>query len=335
MTMRHQYIERASGTVRTEQLYADRLVRWMYQPCREWAPQLFAALISPRVSSWLATINYDLDALFKFSGHQQFLKQCGVNLDECLDDPETLNSARKVFERKIRYWQFRPMESNAAVVSPADSRMLTGSLCHHEALFLKNKFFTYTELLGNTKRQWLQRFADGDYAIFRLTPDKYHYNHVPVTGIIRDYYELGHSYHACNPGAVVQEITPYSKNRRVVTIIDTDVDGGSMVGLVAMVEVVALMIGDIHPCYTEHQGYSHIIEQRPGIMLHQGQPKSLFRPGSSTDVLLFEKNRISFCPDLLANQQRQDVESRFSQGFGRPLAETEVAVRSTIALRNE
>lgn len=333
--MIHQYIERASGKVCTEQLYADRLVRWMYHPCREWAHSLFNVLTSPRVSSWLAAINYDLDRVFRFTGQQQFLEQCGVNLAECLDDPATMTSARQIFERKIRYWQFRPMDTSAAVVAPADSRMLLGSLRQHNLLFLKDKFFTLGELLGSEKKRWLQRFADGDFAIFRLTPDKYHYNHVPVTGEIRDYYELGHSYHACNPGAVVQEVTPYSKNRRVITIIDTDVAGGSRVGLVAMVEVVALMIGDVTPCYTHQQGYADIVEQHPGVMLHKGQPKSLFRPGSSTDVLLFEKDRIRFCDDLLTNQQRHDVISRFSKGFGQPLAETEVAVRSTIAAHHE
>jgi hypothetical protein len=29
---------------------------------------------------------------------------------------------------------------------------------------------------------WLPAFDRGDFAIFRLTPDKYHYNHVPVSG---------------------------------------------------------------------------------------------------------------------------------------------------------
>jgi phosphatidylserine decarboxylase len=43
-------------------------------------------------------------------------------------------------------------------------------------------------------------------------------------------------------------VRPYSKNKRVVTIIDTDVEGGTGIGLVAMIEVVALMIGDIVQC---------------------------------------------------------------------------------------
>ncbi|WP_321531831.1 phosphatidylserine decarboxylase [uncultured Desulfuromonas sp.] len=334
MKATHQYIERASGQVCDETLYADRLVRWMYHPLREYAPMMFNALTGPRVSSWLGTINYDLDRVSRASGQDAFLEKCGVDLSECLDDPATLNTPRKIFERKIRYWQCRPMENMVeSVVSTADARLVVGSLVETDTLFLKDKFFSLVELLGSDKPAWLQRFDQGDFAVLRLTPDKYHFNHVPVSGEIRDIYELEGRYHACNPGAVVAEVTPYSKNRRLVTIIDTDVNGGSQVGLVAMIEVVALMIGDIHSCYSSNpQGYEPVIEQRIGVRLERGQPKSLFRPGSSTDVLLFEPGRIRFCPDLLENQQRQGISSRFSLGFGRPLVETDVPVRSTIAL---
>jgi phosphatidylserine decarboxylase len=122
----------------------------------------------------------------------------------------------------------------------------------------------------------------------------------------------------------------YSKNRRVVTIIDTDVEGGSLIGLVAMVEIVALMIGDIVQSYSEER-YENPQDVRPGQMVQRGCPKSLFRPGSSTVVLVFEPGRISFAEDLVKNSQRRDVQSRFTSGFNRPLVETDVLVRSLIA----
>jgi phosphatidylserine decarboxylase len=64
--------------------------------------------------------------------------------------------------------------------------------------------------------------------------------------------------------------------------------------------------------------------------MKKGYPKSLYRPGSSTTIVIFQKQRIRFSTDLLENQMRTDVSSRFSEGFGRPLVETEVAVRSGI-----
>jgi phosphatidylserine decarboxylase len=138
--------------------------------------------------------------------------------------------------------------------------------------------------------------------------------------------------HACNPTAVVEVVTPYSKNRRHVTVIDTDVPGGSGVGLVAMVEVAALMIGDIIQCSSVEK-YRSPTEMLPGLLLKRGAPKSRYRPGGSTDVLLFEPGRIHMSSDLVRAQQRADVHSRLSLAFGAPLVETEVRVRSTIAER--
>lgn len=215
------------------------------------------------------------------------------------------------------------------IVSPADSRVLIGSLKETNLLYIKDKFFSYEELLGHRSDRWLDCFRQGDFAIFRLTPDKYHYNHSPVSGRVVDIYSVEGTHHACNPSAVVSIATPYSKNRRVVTVIDTDVPGGTGVGLVAMIEVVALMIGEIQQAYST-DFYNEPVDIQPGMFIERGQPKSLFRPGSSTDVLLFQRGRIRFDEDLVRNQHHASATSRFSNGFGRPLVETDIAVRASI-----
>jgi phosphatidylserine decarboxylase len=99
-----------------------------------------------------------------------------------------------------------------------------------------------------------------------------------------------------------------------------------------MIEVVALMIGDIVQCYSDTK-YDHPVPVVKGMRLTKGCPKSLYRPGSSTDILLFEKDSIVFSEDLRKNVVRRDVQSRFSSGLGRPLVETDVKVRSTIAIK--
>lgn len=331
MSLAHQYVERSSGRVRQEKLFGDRLVRFLYHPLRERAPALFRILTGARSSSALAFFNYDLALAGWIAGNWRFLRECGVDLGEGLDPPEALDTARKIFERRIRYWDCRPLPADpGAVVSPADARVVVGSFRETAQLFLKDKFFGFDELLGCDQPGWRAAFAGGDFAIFRLTPDKYHYNHTPVAGEVVDLYDLDGTFHSCNPQAVVTVATPYSKNRRVVTVIDTDVPGGSGVGRVAMIEVVALMIGDVVQCYSAER-YDAPRPLRPGMFLRKGQPKSLYRPGSSTDILIFEPGRVEFAEDLRRNQQRRDVSSRFSLGFGRPLVETEVAVRSLLA----
>ncbi len=326
----HQYIDRKSGQICTERLYAHRLIKLLYSHVLENAPLLFRLLIGARFTQWLGYLNYESFIGGKILGHDEFMKACDIDRGECLEDPRRLDTLKKIFERQIRYWVCRPMPQDVGtVVSPCDARMLCGSLSETSQLFIKGKFFDLPELLGKDKKRWLSAFQDGDFALFRLTPEKYHYNHTPVAGKIIDFYEVGGLYHSCNPQAVLTVATPYSKNRHVVTIIDTDVPGGTAIGLVAMVEVVALMIGGISQCYSI-RGYDDPVSIGTAVFLEKGLPKSLFRPGSSTVVLLFEKERIRFTPDLIVNMSVSGVFSVFSQGFGKSLIETDVKVRSLI-----
>jgi phosphatidylserine decarboxylase len=305
-------------------------LHFIYSNARENAPSFFSLLTSARFSSLLSFVNFDLSLGSKQDAAQKMVHHLGINLSECVESHHALDTPRKLFERKIKYWHFRPMpEDAAAVLSPADSKMLVGSLAQNSLLFLKEKFFLFEELLGVEKTNWLRAFAQGDFAIFRLTPEKYHYNHTPVTGKVLDIYEIPGTYHSCNPTAVVTVATPYSKNKRVVTIIDTDVEGGTQVGLLAMIEIVALMVGEIVQCYSDSK-YDAPQPVDKGMFLLKGQPKSLYRPGSSVDVLIFQRGRLRFANDIVVNMHNHLAKSRLSKGFGRPLVETEVQVRSEI-----
>lgn len=332
-TQVHQYIDRKTGKVMTERFFGDSLVRMIFNEKREHPGLLTNAVTSSRMSAFLGFVNFESLLLQKFNPAKRFAGKAGIDMGECADPPESLNTPKKFFERKIRYWETRPMPENpGAVVSPADSRMLVGSFCETEKVYVKNKFFAYDALLGKDKTQWLSAFSKGDFAVFRLTPDKYHYNHTPVAGRVLDFYEIPGRYYPCNPSVIQAAPHPLSRNRRVVTILDTDTKGGTKVGLVAMVEVAALMIGGIRQAYSENQ-YDHPQQIRPGMFLQKGCPKSLYTPGSSTDVLLFQKNRVCFSFDIVKNMFTPGVVTRFGQnGFGRPVVETEVSVRSQIGL---
>ncbi|MBF0240988.1 MAG: phosphatidylserine decarboxylase [Desulfamplus sp.] len=330
----HQYIERKTGYVRTERLFKDSLINFFYSTVRENANFCFNLIISGRSSELLSYLNFD----FAFSQNREkakrFISELGINIKESVLPYESFMTARQVFERQIQYWRFRPMPAdenlpydNGIVVSPSDSKVIVGSIKENQPLFIKEKFFQFHELIQ--KDEFIKVFQNGDFAIFRLTPDEYHYNHAPVSGKVVDFYEISGQHHSCNPSAVVREVTPYSKNQRVITIINTDLDGGSNVGLVAMVEVTAMMIGVVNQCYSDSY-YELPLPMIKGMYIRKGQPKSCFRPGSSTVVLLFEEGRVKFSEDIVNNMFRSDARSRFSIGFGLPLVETLVRVREEI-----
>lgn len=325
----HQYIERGTGRVKNEKLFHDRLINAVYSSLREERSLLYKAVTSKRMSKLLAYMYYDLPGKKRVIGSESLWYELGIKKEECYDRPSSLDTARKIFERKIRYREFRPMtEEKNVIVSPADAKVIIGSLSGNSSFFIKEKFFSFEELLGR-REKWTDLFRGGDYAIFRLTPDKYHYNHVPVDGVVEDIYEIDGVCNSCNPGAVLSIENAFSKNRRVVTVINTDVPGGTGAGRVAMIEVVALMIGGIKQCYSK-KGYEKPVNIIPGMFLEKGQPKSLYIPGSSVDILLFEKNRMKFCEDLLENSRRGDVKSRFTSHFEKPLVETDLMVRENI-----
>ena len=329
----HHYLERHSGRVIEERLIADRQVAFLYNTLRESSPAMFRALTSARMSSLLGFYQYDLPGPGSLRIQQTFAR-LGIDAEECVEPLSYYRSMRRIFERQIRYWQLRPMDADpAVVVSPADARVLIGSFAEASSLFIKEKYFDLVELLGGDS-PWSEHFVGGDFAVCRLTPDKYHYNHFPVSGQVVDIYEVDGEYHSCNPLASVAIASIHAKNRRVVTVIDTNVAGGSQVDLVVMVEVVALMIGKIVQSYCR-TAYQDPLPVQAGLFVEKGCPKSLYRPGSSTDIVLFKAGKIDFAADLVSNSRRRDVPSRFSQGAGIPLVETDIRVRSPLARRKE
>ncbi len=328
--MSRQYVERESRTIRNEVFLGHRSICFIYYQLRKNAPLMYQIVSSARTSRLLAFINFHSLINEKFNGRRSFLKTTGIDLRECVGTTAHLDTPRKVFERKIRYWECRPLpEEEAAVVSPCDARMLIGSFNAESGIFIKGKFFHCEELLGINKKTWLTALEQGDFAVFRLTPNRCHYNHTPVAGKIIDFYSIAGRYHACHPEAVISLMTPCSKNKRVITIIDTDVHGGTQVGIVAMVEVVALMIGEIVQCYSEEK-YENPVPIGTGIFVKKGCPKSLFRPGSSALVLILQNDRVRFEEDIIGNMSLSGVDSVFSRSFSQPLVETDVKVRTRI-----
>lgn len=328
----HSFIRRSDGSVITEALVYDRHIRWLYSDLREHAPRVYRWLThSKSANRLLAKINFDLPIRAGAVALEELAQKMQMDLSEALMPLSPRSSWRQIFGRQIGFWQTRSMNRDTTVVCPSDAKVLISGAIAQSTLPIKNKLFSRRELFG-PNAQWAAHFADADWALFRLTPEAYHYNHVPVSGIVQDFYWVDGALHSCNPLIVEYELQPTSKNSRAVTIINTDCPGGSHIGMVAMIEVVALLIGQVEQCYSEQQ-YQNPQPIAPTMFLQKGAVKSRFLPGSSTVVLLFEPRRIRFSEDLIANQNRSNVISRYTAVFNQTMVETEVRVRSDLAHR--
>lgn len=93
----HQYIDRATGSVADERLMADKLIRTLYSAKLEEASLLSKLASSRYVSEVLGYLNYDNALSSRISGMRRFLRSCGINPRELVDDAAKLDTPRKVF----------------------------------------------------------------------------------------------------------------------------------------------------------------------------------------------------------------------------------------------
>jgi phosphatidylserine decarboxylase len=325
----HHYIDSNDGQAVAESLLADRIIRFLYNTARESPTALQRIASSQRLTGALATWEFDRALLRPQATITRTAQRLAIDLSEAFDDVSHWTRLRELFERRIRYWQLRPLPAAVpAIVSPADGKLLHFGHAHDAMLSIKEKFISVKQLLA--RKPWSDVFTASSGIVVRLTPDVYHYVHSPVSGRVIDVYDIEGQFHSCNPAALVSFDAPYVWNRRRVVVVDTDVNGGSNVGRVAIVAVAAMMIGRIEDCYCDTR-YDNPRDLVVGMRLRIGAPMMMFRPGSSTVIALWSRERAAVDARLLQLSSRRDVPGRFSEWLLMPWNEIAVRVRSAVA----
>ncbi len=341
----HQYVGQHHNAAVSEALLADHVIRFLYNRDRESPGAMLSALASARLTDFLAHWQFDRTLTNPKRTLESVAQRLGIVQDETTHGFAAMRTLRDMFERQIRYWDCRPLpQALTRIVSPADGKVLPFQAFRTDSLPIKEKFIRVASLLGDTnldlilgRREGLRqrettvaRLAPLAGVITRLTPDVYHYTHAPVSGRVLFTGRIEGAFHSCNPAALVRFPGSYAVNRRAITLYDSDVPGGTGVGVVAQIDVAAMMIGQIEPRFSVR----HYEQPRPlivGDFIPRGSPVSMFRPGSSTSIVLWNGERASMTPELIENAQRRDLSSRFSDWLGQPWVETQIHVRQAIA----
>lgn len=293
--MEISYIDRATNEQCVEKVYGQKALSLLY------GEGFFKGLISLALLPLLAK-----SPLFsRFYGYMQkrpasarkvvpFIRAFGVDSSEFIE--RDFRSFNDFFIRKLKP-EKRPVVKDANVLAmPADGRYLVYPTFGHFAV--KGKEFSLREFLGS--EALADRYREGSMAIIRLCPTDYHRFHFPTDGVASKAKLINGPLYSVNPMALKRRIAILSENKRMITEIDTE-----RFGTILYVEIGATSVGSIHQTFPA---------ERP---IKKGDEKGYFEFGGSCLVLLFEKNKVVFDADLVANTAKGfETKANFGQSLG-------------------
>ena len=293
-----QYVDRATGKIEAEKIYGHRVLSLSYGD--SWAARLFSFFFLP--------IFARLPWFSKFYGFLQkrpasakkiapFIAAYGVDASEFAE--ANFQSFNDFFIRKLKP-EKRPIAADAnRLAMPADGRYLVfPDLSRANGFYVKGQQFDLDTFLQDTA--YANRYKTGAMAIARLCPTDYHRFHFPCDGLPSQARPIWGPLFSVNPIALRKKLSILWENKRMSTEIETD-----LFGTILCVEVGATCVGSIHQTY------------QPEKQVKKGEEKGYFSFGGSCLVLLFERGRVAFDEDLIANSQRGlETKALFGSSLG-------------------
>lgn len=271
-----KYIERESGQVKTENVYGEKWLDWLYHnPIGE-------ATLWTIAKRKIVTSLYgdEMEKPASAEKIQPFVTE--YNVDLSIAEKQNFTSFNDFFTRKLKP-EVRPIDQDSlTVTSPADGKILAYENVNNSDFYIKGFRFNVESFLNNSDLS--KKYKDGSMIVFRLAPPDYHRYHFPVSGETSTLNtKIDGDYYSVNPLALRKKAEIFWLNKREYGVIKNPVFGD-----VAMVEVGATMVGSM-------------IQTYKGTTVKKGEEKGYFKFGGSTVVLLFEKDKIKIDEDLLKN----------------------------------
>ncbi|MFZ9682783.1 MAG: archaetidylserine decarboxylase [Cephaloticoccus sp.] len=286
-----RFYNRYTRALETEQIFGEKWLRFAYE--------------NPlgRASVWLLARRKWFSAYYgwKMNKRRSALKILSFIADYDLDVDEFAKRAfdyknfNEFFHRALKP-ECRPIASDPrTAVLPADGRHLAfPDVDAADGFYVKGVKFTLAELLGDDALA--AEFAGGAMLISRLCPVDYHRFHFAVAGQPAAARLVDGWLYSVSPIALRHNLHYLVQNKRMITLIDSP-----EFGRVAMLEVGATNVGTIHQTYVDDRAAA------------KGEEKGFFAFGGSCVITLFQKGRIRFAEDLVA-QSRECVETYARMG---------------------
>ena len=231
-----------------------------------------------------------------------FVKDFFIDSSEFEKPLSEFISFNDFFIRKLKK-TVRPVDQDPSVcVMPADGRCLViENIDLSDGFYVKGEKFTLSSFIKN--KTLIEKFSGGSLAIIRLAPVDYHRFHFPFDCFAHTPALINGPLFSVNPIALKNNISILSKNKRMITELDSEI-----FGRVLYVEIGATNVGSIHQTF------------EIGIY-KKGEEKGYFSFGGSSIVLLFEKEKIRFDQDLIdASNKKMETKVKEGTSLGKSLS---------------
>ena len=284
-----QYIDRDTGQVMTDRIYARGILDWCYNTRVGW-------LLSRRLLSW----RFVSRVYGWYYKRRWTRRKIPIDASNCLQPLGEYKSLNDFIVRRIDL-RSRPIHPEAKTcVSPADARVWVEPTVTLDRQFtIKSATFQLGSFLRDSALA--AAYEGGTLFIFRLYLGDYHHFHFPDAGTPSQPRSLPGRYYAVTPYSSRWLVPYFAENHRHLTLLDS-----RHFGQILIAEVGAFTVGSIQQCF------------RPGEFVQKGSRKGYFELGGSIVVLIFMRDRIEVDADLTANSSiGMETYVRMGQSIGR------------------
>lgn len=293
--------DRKTGQFVQEKTYGEFFLKLAYG--NGWFSTLFYKIFLPCAASFpLLSVLYGMLQKTRRSRKKiaPFIRNYSIDISEFEKPVKAFTSFNDFFIRTLKP-NARPAErSPYTAIMPADARYLVMHAVKQEARFsIKGGSFNLHSFLNSKKLAY--EFEGGNMVIARLCPLDYHRFHFPFDCDIEQKPTLiNGSLYSVSPWALKKRSTILSENKRVLTLLNSNV-----FGKVAFVEIGATCVGTIHQTFTKSKG------------IKKGEEKGFFSFGGSCIVMIFKPGHILFDHDLITHsKQNIEVVSKWGTSLG-------------------
>ncbi len=222
-----------------------------------------------------------------------FARRYRLDMTEVLRPLSSYATVRELFTRELRPGARPITEGEGVAVSPADGRVYEAGVATDGRLVqVKGVDYTLAALLADPGEA--AAFAGGAYVVVYLSPHDYHRVHAPLGGSITGCSYVRGDLFPVNPASVTTVPGLFTRNERLVILLDTPA------GRCAVVMVGATVVGRLRASFDPGLAARRAprAAYRPPRPVDKGAEIGVFDMGS-TVICCFAAGRVALDPALV------------------------------------